>query len=85
MILVLKDLKDTKFGAYLSEEPKLSFGKFYGNGETYLWTFKDGEFHTYRWTEKNNDFQYCEQEGFGVGCGDKFGIYINNSLLYGYS
>lgn len=56
MILVLKDLKDTKFGAYLSEEPKLSFGKFYGNGETYLWTFNNDEFQTYRWTEKNNDF-----------------------------
>lgn len=53
---MIKDLKDHKFGAYLSEEPKLSFGKFYGNGETYLWTFNDDEFHTFRWTEKNNDF-----------------------------
>jgi hypothetical protein len=39
----------------------------------------------YEWTEKNNDFIYCDRDGFAIGCGEKFGLYINESLMSGYS
>jgi hypothetical protein len=28
---------------------------------------------------------YCDEDGIGVGCGDKYGIFINADLLKGYT
>ena len=43
------------------------------------------EIKPYFWTEKNRDFIFCDDTGLGIGCGDKFGIFIDSSLCYGYS
>lgn len=61
----------------MNENPKLTFGKFFGNGESFLWTFHE-EFRTFKWTELNNYFLFCEQDGFAIGCGEKFGLYVGN-------
>ncbi|CAD8212199.1 unnamed protein product [Paramecium octaurelia] len=83
LILAIKDVHECKFGAYLNESLKLTFGKFFGNGETFLWTLKENEFKAYRWSEINNYFIFCESDGFAIGCGDQFGLYINHSLTAG--
>lgn len=28
---------------------------------------------------------YCDETGIGIGCGDKFGLFIDHSLTFGYS
>lgn len=33
----------------------------------------------------NQDFILCDHDGIAVGCGDKFGLYINNDLSEGYT
>ncbi|CAD8050522.1 unnamed protein product [Paramecium sonneborni] len=83
LILVIQDVNECKFGAYLNESLQLTFGKFFGNGETFLWTLKQNEFQAFRWTETNNYFIFCESDGFAIGCGDQFGLYINQSLTTG--
>lgn len=84
-ILILKDTDGRVFGGYISNELKVYHEGFFGNGETYLFNFNDKfEIITYRWTEKNKDFTFCDNSGLGIGCGEKFGIFIDKSLEFGY-
>lgn len=39
----------------------------------------------YYWKETNTDFLFCQKDGFGVGCGPSFGLYIDSKLYFGYS
>lgn len=45
--------------------------------------FKDLDIKVSKWTEKNNYFIFCESDGLAIGCGEKFGLYINHSLING--
>lgn len=40
-VILIRDLDNYLFGAYLSDGIKNSYGKFYGNGESFLFTFKN--------------------------------------------
>lgn len=54
----------------------------------YMYLFliiQNNETKTYFWTEKNKDFVFCDETGLGIGCGDKFGLFIDQSLTFGYS
>ena len=84
-IVVVQDFKGWIFGAYCSDS--WSRGKhFYGKGEAFLFTFKNGRQITpYLWTGKNYDFQYADSEGLVVGAGDKYGLFVKGDLLSGSS
>ncbi|CAK84142.1 unnamed protein product (macronuclear) [Paramecium tetraurelia] len=84
IILIIKDFDNCVFGAYISTELRQYSQGFRGNGETFLFNYKN-EFKSYFWTEKNRDFIYCDESGIGIGCGDKFGLFIDHSLTFGYS
>lgn len=43
----------------------------------YYYLFQKNEIKPYFWTEKNRDFIYCDETGLGIGCGDKFGLFID--------
>lgn len=40
LIIVVKDLEGMVFGAYLSDYLRPTLNKFYGSGETFVFTFK---------------------------------------------
>lgn len=85
VILAIKDFDGYVFGAYLSNGIKHS-KQFYGSGETFLFTFQDGECGTIsKWTQLNEDFTYCDFDGIAIGCSDKYGLYVNKELSGGYS
>ncbi|CAD8102192.1 unnamed protein product [Paramecium sonneborni] len=87
IIIIIKDFDNLIFGTYISTEVhQFSFG-FKGNGETFLFNQdqEKNEIRPYFWTEKNRDFVYCDETGIGIGCGDKFGLFIDSSLSFGYS
>ncbi|CAD8102609.1 unnamed protein product [Paramecium sonneborni] len=87
IIIIIKDFNNFIFGTYISTEVhQFSYG-FKGNGETFLFNFdqEKNEIRPYFWTEKNRDFVYCDETGIGIGCGDKFGLFIDQSLTFGYS
>ncbi|CAD8056809.1 unnamed protein product [Paramecium sonneborni] len=85
-ILLIKDLDQYLFGAYISDGIKNSCGKFYGNGESFLFTFKNSsDITVYKWTQINNYITLCDVDGLAVGCGDKYGLFINSDISNGYS
>lgn len=84
-ILVLKELQTGQiFGAYLSDYLHSVINSFYGGGETFLFTFQN-KIKTYTWTQKNQHFIFCDSCGIGIGCGEKYGLYIKGDLTAGYS
>lgn len=85
-VLVVRDVESYLFGGYLPDGIKNSGGKFYGNGESFLFTFKNNKpIEVYKWTHINNYFTLCDRDGLAVGCGDKYGLYINSEISNGYS
>ena len=36
-------------------------------------------------TGKNNDYIFSDHEGIAIGCGDKYGVFIKNELVDGFS
>ncbi|CAD8112645.1 unnamed protein product [Paramecium primaurelia] len=87
MLLIIKDFDLNIFGVYISSEIHKYFEGFKGNGETFLFnidTIKN-QIKQFVWTEKNKDFIFCDESGIGIGCGDKFGLFIDQSLSFGYS
>ncbi|CAK65657.1 unnamed protein product (macronuclear) [Paramecium tetraurelia] len=86
MLLIIKDFDLNIFGVYISSEINKYFQGFKGNGETFLFNVDSkNEIRTFVWTEKNKDFIFCDESGIGIGCGDKFGLFIDQSLSFGYS
>lgn len=86
ILLIIKDFDLNIFGAYISSEIHKYFESFKGSGETFLFNIdieviiklnQKNEVQTYFWTEKNKDFIFCDETGLGIGCGDKFGLFID--------
>ncbi|CAD8137585.1 unnamed protein product [Paramecium octaurelia] len=85
-VILIRDLDSYLFGAYLSDGIKNSYGKFYGNGESFLFTFKNSsDIQVYKWTHINNYITLCDTDGLAVGCGDKYGLFVNSDVSNGYS
>lgn len=74
------------FGAYLSDQIKQGF-EFYGNGETFVFTFKqnNNSLKLYQSTGYNNCYIFGNQDGVAVGCGEKYGLFIDKNVTGGYS
>ncbi|XP_065652618.1 nuclear receptor coactivator 7 isoform X10 [Hydra vulgaris] len=84
-LIIIKDEKDVVFGSFLSEPPKISDG-FYGNGESMLFSFKDGKLKIYKWSGKNNFFIKGSKNSFVIGGGDGiFGLWLDEDLDRGRS
>lgn len=89
-ILVVKDFKGWVFGAYCTDSWERG-QQFYGKGETFLFSFKDGKkINSFTWSGKNHDFQFTDSDGLALGAGRsnsgyRFGLYIKGDLLSGNS
>lgn len=85
-IIVIEDDMQNVFGAYLSEEIRNS-QKFYGTGETFLFSFfKSVKIYCFQSTMENDFFIYTDDEIISFGCEDKyFSLSIRNDFLKGTS
>lgn len=85
-MLIATDPKPSKIlGAYLPEPLAPHGGKFFGTPEVRVYRFSP-TFEAFRASFKNTMFMYAtNSEGFGVGGGDQFSIYIDDDLLGGSS
>lgn len=75
------------FGGYCSEPWRVS-SSFYGTGENFLFTFKNGgELIAYRWTGVDDQLQWANSDSIGLGGGSRgrFGLFIKDSLYKGSS
>lgn len=75
-MIVIRDYNNYIFGAYCSDFFHIQ-RKFYGNGETFLFTFKDTEKIQSYLSHGQDYFIYTSKNGIGIGCGDKFGLFID--------
>lgn len=85
-IIVIEDDMQNVFGVYVSEEIRNS-QKFYGTGETFLFSFfKSIKIHCFQSTMENEFFIYTDDEIIAFGCEDKyFSLSIRNDFLKGSS
>jgi len=80
-LLVLSDLKDNVFGAFLSGVPQIGKeGNFEGTGETFLFKLRPKTI-AFRWTGENNFFYRVDKESLIIGSSKgKFGLWIDKDL-----
>lgn len=93
-LTIVQTTKGIIFGAFLGEPFTISGSKYYGNGETMLFSFAARDncgnqlFKVYKWSKMNEYFvRSSEIDGitFGGGSNGKCGLYIDSSLLFGKS
>lgn len=85
-LLVIQDDSGNIFGAYASEEYQ-PLGKFYGTGETFLFTFyKEERLHIFNSTGANEHYIYSDESQIAFGCSDDyFSLSLENDFYSGYS
>lgn len=92
-VLIVKDNKNNKFGAYLNENLKpMDHKRYYGNGESFLWKqehvkgTKDHRFKAFMYTGINDNIIYSNHDFIAIGSSNgQNGLYINKSLEEGIS
>lgn len=85
-IIAIKDDNQHIFGGYLTESIRNS-QKFYGTGESFVFTFHDKErIHCYQSTMINEFFAYSDMEVIAMGGSDNhFSLVIRDDFLKGHS
>lgn len=86
-IIVIKDDNQHVFGGFLSENIRNS-QKFYGTGESFVFTFHNSErIHAFQATMENEFFIYSDNEIIAMGCDDNnnFSFVIRDEFLKGHS
>lgn len=83
VLLLIKDNEQIVFGAFSSCNLKPS-ESFYGTGETYLFTFKQGQFRRFPWTGDNLFFIKGGYDSLAFGAGEgSFGLWLDEDLYHG--
>lgn len=81
-LLLIADMENKVFGAMLSNSIRQSEG-FYGNGETFLFTFHP-VFKKFCWSGKNSYFLRGTPDNFYIGASDGvFGLWLHDDLDHG--
>lgn len=86
-ILIVKNSKGISFGAYLAVLSLTSKNKYYGGGETFVFTFKNKRFEHYHWTNKNKFLVFSNDYSLYIGGGEdtKPALYMDEDLGRGSS
>ncbi|EGR27782.1 tld family protein, putative, partial [Ichthyophthirius multifiliis] len=82
-ILIIQNFYDEIFGAYVSDALHCETS-FYGTGECFLFKL-DKDIKVFNSTGKNESYIYSDLEGFAIGCGEQYGLYVNKDLYKGQS
>lgn len=87
VLLAIRDVNQHRFGAYLSECPKI-IDKCFGSGESFVFKLQENDNKIFKWGEHpdKNLFILCSPHSLGVGVDDgKFAIYLDSALNQGRS
>lgn len=58
---------------------------FFGTGESFLFKLKNGELYVYSATMLNTFYCFVDDDGFGLGTGNHYGLFIDKTLRHGSS
>ena len=86
-LLVIQDQQGSVFGGFCTETWKIH-SSFYGTGENFLFTFKNGRDPTvFRWTGVDDQFQWANDSSIGLGGGNRgrFGLFLKDNFYKGSS
>ncbi|KAJ3227886.1 oxidation resistance protein 1 [Clydaea vesicula] len=86
-LLLIKDDKGNTFGAFSNQEFAVNVG-YFGNGLCFLWKWdvKKKKIEVFKATGANEYLVLCETHFIAFGGGEgKFGLWIDEDLLNGYS
>ena len=82
LLLVLSDLENNVFGAFLSGVPQIGKeGNFEGTGETFLFKLRP-QTKAFNWTGENNFFYRVDNDCLIIGSSKgKFGLWIDRYVI----
>ena len=88
-VLLVRDLGKAVFGAYCSEAWRTS-SRYFGTGETFVFTVKPKPMVWHWWWKKmnvqqNDFFMWATSEGIAVGGAGAYAIWLDSDLLTGIS
>lgn len=84
-IIIIKDESKYIFGGFTNEEWRPN-RIYYGNGECFLFTFKDTEImECFYPAGRNEYFMISDAESVSMGAGGLPGIYLASDLMHGSS
>lgn len=86
-VLVILDTKGHLFGCYLNEHLRPQDSRrYYGNGESFLWKWGNGQFQAFMYTGLNDNVVYSNHDFLAVGSlrGDN-GLWVDALLARGVS
>ena len=87
-LVLIQDSNRYVFGGFCTEEWCFDNG-FNGTGEDLVFTFKnENNCQVWESSGENSMFQYCDQQGFGMGGGlrdGRFAFFLGRDLLNGNS
>lgn len=85
-LLCVVDNDGVVFGGMATEEWRDQKDRYFGSGESFLFSFKSNKFAKYTWTRNNSYFMLASQRiGMAMGGGGHFGLYLNSDLTRGSS
>lgn len=86
VLLIVKDFQNSVFGV-LTSDPLMIKSKWYGRCESFLFTFKNGDFRRYGPTFMNENCIYCSSNClmFGGSQSGRSGLYLNEDFCDGLS
>ncbi|KAM3575936.1 hypothetical protein VYU27_002121 [Nannochloropsis oceanica] len=85
-LLCLMDTDGVVFGGMASEEWRDRKDRYFGSGESFLFSFKGDRFAKYTWTRANSYFMLASHGiGLAMGGGGHFGLFISPDLVHGLS
>ncbi|KAK6904580.1 hypothetical protein I203_105396 [Kwoniella mangroviensis CBS 8507] len=81
-LLVVRDGRGNRFGAYINESIVKREGTYYGTGESFLFKLDPvSGVQVYRWTGKNQYFALCESGFISFGGGDgTYGLLLDSTF-----
>lgn len=83
-LLLIKDAAKTVFGAFVSEPWRVT-KRYYGTGESFLFTFKTGTLRTFRPTLLNEYYIISDLQSIMFGAGVRSGLFLSSDLVRGSS
>jgi len=89
-LIAIRDSEDRIFGAWTSEQVRMSPGAYYGSGDSFVWkrvAHREQDFvEVFKWTGKNDYVALCEAAFISFGGGEgKYGLYLDANLIDGSS
>lgn len=90
-IMIIKTVDDNIMGVFLSESIRAFSPRYYGGGESILFTFKGNKFKSFNWSKHNQYFILTSRDHIAVGgsiidsdyVDRSWAIYLDNDFKYG--